>query len=195
VIERAIAASDFVNSFAIAVNVSRPGKNRTRRAIQRRKPAGDGGVLIAGGRGSSCRVEGTSRLQPVRRTFNWPLAVYLWRSSSSRLQKGVDHRACRNYMLFRETFYRLISGRGHLLSTAGEIPRLSVQSQLRPVVCPVSRSGHSRSACCCGTGERPGRLLWALALLPRGGSRRRRLRQRSTHRRRVMLGRRAPRTT
>jgi len=66
-------------------------------------------------------VEGTSRLQPVRRTFNWPLAVYLLAILLVTLQKGVITGHAGNYMLFRETFHRLISGRDIYSPPPGEI--------------------------------------------------------------------------
>ena len=66
-------------------------------------------------------VEGTSRLQPVRRTFNWPLAVYLLAILLVTLQKGVITGHAANYMLFRETFYRLISGADIYYPPPGEI--------------------------------------------------------------------------
>jgi len=89
VIERAIAASDLVEFPRDRRQRHHDhGKNRTRRASSRGS-GGDGGVLIAGGRGHRAVVEGTSRLQPVRRTFK--LAARrstCWRSSSSRCKRA-----------------------------------------------------------------------------------------------------------
>ncbi len=57
----------------------------------------------------------------LRRTFNWSLAAYVLAILLVTLQKGVITGHAANYMLFRETFYRLISGADIYYPPPGEI--------------------------------------------------------------------------
>ena len=46
----------------------------------------------------------------LRRAFNWPLAIYLFAILLVTVQKGLMTGDVGNYILFRDSFYRLISG-------------------------------------------------------------------------------------
>jgi hypothetical protein len=57
----------------------------------------------------------------LRRTANWPLAAYLLAILLVTVQKGLITRDVGNYMLFRDSFYRLISGGDIYNPPPGEI--------------------------------------------------------------------------
>jgi len=49
-------------------------------------------------------------MMKLRRAFNWPLAIYLFAILLVTVQKGLMTGDVGNYILFRDAFYRLISG-------------------------------------------------------------------------------------